>query len=188
MARFGTARLMPMIAALGVAFAIAVSGCGRGPSQADDLTSDTSAYDQFEDTNNDSGLYTETPTASVTPEPEVTPTPAPTPTPTPAPTATPTPAPTAAPIDLAYALRVTNVKAETSGVLSFKTVTATVQVMNPSFLMQRAGTLVVTFTKKGAIVETRRITVVLDPAEIRDYKVKSNEYADAATADVLTTQ
>ncbi|MNY69308.1 hypothetical protein D3C86_2072240 [compost metagenome] len=66
--------------------------------------------------------------------------------------------------------------------------TATVQVMNPSFLMQRAGTLVVTFTKKGAIVETRRITVVLDPAVIRDYTVKSTEYADAATADVLTIQ
>ncbi|HEY9899420.1 MAG TPA: hypothetical protein V6D00_09585 [Pantanalinema sp.] len=186
MVRFGTARLTPMVAALGVALAIALGGCGRtGAPQVDDLTSDTSSYDQL-DTTADSGLYTDPATYSATPEPEATPTPDPTP--TPAPTATPTPAPTAKPIDLAYALRVIDLKTETSGVLGFKKVTATAQVMNPSFLMQRAGTLVVTFTKKGAIVETQRFSVVLDPAVIRDYTVKSNEYADAATADVLTTQ
>lgn len=194
MVRFGTARLKPMVAALGVAVVIALSGCGRtGAPQVEDLSSDTSSYDQVDDSTYDSGLYTETPTASEpipepTPTPEPTPEPTPTPTPTPAPTATPTPAPTAAPIDLAYALRVTNLTTETSGLLGFKKVTATVQVMNPSFLMQRAGTLVVTFTKKGAIVETQRYSVVLDPAVIRDYTVKSNEYADAATADVLTSQ
>lgn len=192
MVRFGTARLMSLAAALSMALAIAVSGCGRSPSLADDVTSDTSSYDQLDNTTTDSGLYTDVATdstyATPTPSPTATPTPEPTATPTPAPTATPTPAPTAPPIDLAYALRVIDLKAQTTGLLGFKKVTATVTVMNPSFLMQRAGTLVVTFTKKGAIVETQRFNVVLDPAVIRDYTVKSNEYADAATADVLTTQ
>lgn len=186
-------RFAPIMVAVGLSFAIA-TGCGqKAINQTDELDTDTSSSytqntgssgltsnDLFMDTSSSSATTSVTPT----PAPVATPTPMPvaTPTPTPVPVATPTPAP----IDLAYALRAKVLSTETHGILMWKTLEAKVQVMNPSFLKQQSGTLVVTFTKNGNTVETKQLNVVLDPAEIRDYSVRSSDNADAATANVIT--
>ncbi|HEY9855777.1 MAG TPA: hypothetical protein V6D05_08590 [Stenomitos sp.] len=183
-------RLAPIMVTVGLCFAVVTGGCGqKAATSADNVdTSTSSSYSQSTSTSslttNDLFMDTSTSsaTASPTPTPEVTPTPEPVATPTPAPVATPTPAP----IDLAYALRAKVVSTETHGILMWKTLEAKVQVSNPSFLKQQSGTLVVTFTKGGNTVETKSLSVVLDPAEIRDYSVQSSDNADAATANVIT--
>lgn len=182
-------RLAPILVTVGLSLAIATGGCGqKAANQTDDVdTSTSSSYTQTTAlTNNDLFMDTSTSSstasATPTPEPTVTPTPQPVATPTPEPVATPTPAP----IDLAYALRAKVVSTETHGILMWKTLEAKVQVTNPSFLKQQSGNLVVTFTKNGNTVETKQLTVVLDPAEIRDYSVQSSDNADAATANVIT--
>lgn len=185
-------RLAPILVTVGLSFAIAMSGCGqKAANQADEDvdTSTSSSYTQTQTSNltsndlfMDTSTSSATPSATPTPEPVATPTPQPVATPTPEPVATPTPAP----IDLAYALRAKVVSTETHGILLWKKLEAKVQVINPSFLKQQSGNLVVTFTKNGNTVETKQLTVVLDPAEIRDYSVTSTDAADAATANVIT--
>lgn len=189
-------RLAPIMVTVGLCFAIATAGCGqKAVNQADDLESDTSSsYTQTTNTGSlgltTNDLFMDTSTSSSPATVSAPPTPAPTATPTPEPVATPTPepvaTPTPAPVDLAYALRAKVVSTETHGILMWKTLEAKVQVSNPSFFKQQTGTLVVTFTNKGTTVETKQLSVVLDPAEIRDYSVQSSDNADAATANVIT--
>jgi|GEM_PF-2341359 hypothetical protein len=205
MARY---RLAPLALVIGLSFA-AVAGCGpKNPNSPTDALSSTDpgiatssagiytggiatssfpATDSTTPTPTPSGWPTVAPSA--TPTPAVTPTPGPsatpTPTPTVAPTAAPTPAPTAPPRDMAFVLKASVVDTKTNG-LFWKTLTATVRVQNPLFLAQQAGTVVVTFTKSGSVVETQQFSVILDPAMIKDYTVTSTKNADAASADVIT--
>lgn len=192
-------RLVPMLVTVGTCFAIATAGCGqKAINQTDELDTDsTSSYTQTTGNtgstgfgSNDLFLGGSTATSSTGATSSVTPTPVPVATPTPMPVATPTPlpvaTPTPAPVDLAYALRAKVISTETHGILMWKTLEAKVQVSNPSFLKQQSGNLVVTFTKNGNTVETKQLAVVLDPAEIRDYSIRSSDNADAATANVIT--
>lgn len=200
-------RLAPLAVLVGLSFALA-SGCSTKPSTVPDDALMPSASPQANSFAN--GLYSggdplasssasssatqpatmsatqpATPSAYPTSTPVATPTPTPTASSTPAPTPAPSVAPSAPPKDLAFALRATVLRTQSHG-LFWKTLEATVQVQNPLFLSQQSGTVVVTFTKNGTMVETQQFRVILDPAMIRDYSVKSTKNADAASADVIT--
>ena len=115
------------------------------------------------------------PVPVVQPTPEPQPTVVPTPMPTPVPVATPAPV-APAPADLVF----TTKRTWTSGLALFGTLRAhtELQVWNQSFFGNRQAIVSVSFTRKGAVVETREYPVTVPPADIRIYTFDSEEVAD----------
>lgn len=200
MARNARIRFGQVLVSAMAVLVIGLAGCGSVPTgteSVDDGLNSNAASPFSSPAASPAGIYTSpsaqnnlgataTPSADPIVTATATPTPAPAATPTPTPTVAPTPAPTPVALPAEYAITATMLDTKSSGFLIWQRLTATVEVINPSFLFSQSGTLIVRFTNNGELVETLQQAVTLSPAEIKDFEFKSSQKADAATVLITT--